>query len=325
MSFEDYRNGFNLLLPLLLVAAGGWLLRRTNRLSEETAGGLLRLTEQILLPALILQCVLQNGAVRDARNVVLAPFFGFFGIAGGLGAAWLLARYAGKFLGLTGDTSRSAFVLCAGIGSFQFAPLWLAKTFFGTDTVGVLLVHNLGAEIAVWTLGLTVLGVTGVWRGWKKLFTAPLLTLAVALLLNLTKLDQRLPHFVMWTINLLGEAAVPLGVLLLGAAFASSSGAVQPLAGWRTILAACALRLGLLPWLFLLPANWLPLPVELRQVLVFQAVLPAAAFSLLMVRHYGADDVTARRVVWGTTILGIFTAPIWLWWGMRIANVPWRL
>jgi predicted permease len=73
-----------------------------------------------------------------------------------------------------------------------------------------------------------------------------------------------------------------------------------------------ALRLGILPVLILCAARWLPLPVELKRVLVIQAAMPSGVFPIVLARHYGGQPLTAVQIVLGTTALGILTIPLWL-------------
>jgi predicted permease len=74
--------------------------------------------------------------------------------------------------------------------------------------------------------------------------------------------------------------------------------------------------LGLLPVLFLVLARALPVSVELKRVMVIEAAMPAAVFSILMARQYGGDPATAMRVVVATSITGLVTIPLWLRAGM---------
>jgi predicted permease len=75
---------------------------------------------------------------------------------------------------------------------------------------------------------------------------------------------------------------------------------------------SCALRLGLIPLGMLGLAVVLPIPAELKGVLVVQAAMPAGILPIVIARHYGGRPVTAVQVVLGTTIVGLFTVPLWL-------------
>jgi malate permease and related proteins len=61
--------------------------------------------------------------------------------------------------------------------------------------------------------------------------------------------------------------------------------------------------------------------LELQRVLVLQAAMPAAVFSIVMARHYGGDAATALRVVLATSLLGLITIPLWLRFGIHLLGL----
>ena len=76
------------------------------------------------------------------------------------------------------------------------------------------------------------------------------------------------------------------------------------------------LRLGVLPVLFLLLAKLLPLPDDLKRVVIVQAAMPAGILPLVIAKHYGGRPLTAVQIVIGTTVLGLFLIPLWLRFGL---------
>jgi predicted permease len=86
------------------------------------------------------------------------------------------------------------------------------------------------------------------------------------------------------------------------------------------IIMAIAVRLLALPALMLLLAGLVPLPLELKRILVIQAAMPAAVFPILLVRRYGGDIATAVRVVMATTIVSILSIPPVIVFGLWITD-----
>jgi len=58
------------------------------------------------------------------------------------------------------------------------------------------------------------------WDWWRHVLTPPAIAAAVALTVNFLALDERLPQQAMAPIDMLGRAAIPLGILLVGATMA---------------------------------------------------------------------------------------------------------
>jgi malate permease and related proteins len=84
---------------------------------------------------------------------------------------------------------------------------------------------------------------------------------------------------------------------------------------------AFLLRLGVLPFLFLLVARYLPCSTELKQVIVLEAAMPAAVFPIVISKHYGGDVNTALRVVLSTSVAGLITIPLWIRFGMKFVGL----
>jgi malate permease and related proteins len=156
---------------------------------------------------------------------------------------------------------------------------------------------------------------------WRRVINAPLLTILLAVIFNSLGVSDLIPKPLFTAIHLLGECAVPMAVILIGAVVADHLREFHSASGWRVIGTAVLLRIGVLPVLFLLLARYLPASVELKRVIILQAAMPSAVFPIIMSRHYGGDPPTALRVVIGTSVVGLITIPIWIRVGLRFAGM----
>lgn len=300
-------------LPVFCLAAIGVTLRRTRWLTPEADASLMRVVVNVLTPALIFDVVLGNATLRSPGNLIIAPLLGFTGVAIGVGLSWMLRRRSG----LREDRSQRTFAAQTGIQNYGYVPLPLILTLFPGDTAGVLFVHNLGVDIAMWTVCLVAFG-HGSLREWRHLLNPPILSIVIAVGLNVARAEQWMPRFLLTTSDMLGACAFPLGIILIGATMADSFTELRRDLDLRTIAWASLVRLGILP-LVLLAAAWLlPLARELKQVLLVQAAMPVAVFPVVLARHYGGDPLTAVRIVIGTSLLGFLTIPLWLKLGLRL-------
>jgi predicted permease len=76
-------------------------------------------------------------------------------------------------------------------------------------------------------------------------------------------------------------------------------------------------RIILAPLLILSAAKFLPIPLELRQVLVVQAAMPAALSTVLLARLYNGRPAVAVQVIIATTIVSIGSLPWIITWGSQ--------
>lgn len=292
----------------LLVAAGAWL-RKAEWLTHEADDSLLRVVVNVLTPCLILDNVMANEALRRPGNLLLPPWMGFLGVVAGL----VVARWASRWSGLRTDAERRTFVATSGFQNYGYAPLPLVTELFPRETTGVLFLHNLGVDVALWTLGLVAFGHAG-WREWRRLVSPPLVAVVVGVALNWV--GFRFPKPVEGAIHMLGVCCFPLGLVLIGATLFEATPQLRSAGGLRPMAMSILARCGLAPVLMLLMARWIPAPVELKRVLVVEAAMPAAVFPIVMARHYGGDVPTAVRVVIATSVVGFVTIPLWVRLGL---------
>jgi malate permease and related proteins len=311
---NEFPTLLNAVIPVFAIAGAGFVMRKLNWLTEEADQSLLRVVVNVLMPCLILDKTLGNAALWQLSNLTLAPLVGFGTVAFGMLVAMAVRRLAG----LRGASERRTFALTVGLYNYGYVPLPLALLLFGNQTAGVLFVHNVGVELAMWTLGLML--VSGQ-AGWKQIINAPFLAIVAALALNFSGLHAWLPQALTSTTQILGQCAIPFALILIGATVADHMDQFHSAAGWRVIAVATLLRIGLLPVLFLLLARHLPATLELKQVMVLEAAMPSAVFPIVMARHYGGDTPTALRVVIGTSALSLLTIPLWIRFGMSFVGL----
>ena len=173
----------------------------------------------------------------------------------------------------------------------------------------------------MWTLGVMLLTGEGVGRDWRKIINAPLLAIALALFLNMLGLHAHVPGVVLTGVHWLGQCAVPMALILIGAIVADHLHEFHSASSWRVIGTAVLLRIAILPLVFLLVAKYLPASIELKRVIVLEAAMPAAVFPIVMARHYQGDPATAIRVVIGTSVVGLVTIPLWIRFGMKFVGL----
>jgi predicted permease len=306
---------FAITLPVFALFGLGIAVRRLKWMGEEAEASLLKLIVNLFYPCLIFRSVLGNEALREPRNLLFVPFIGFATLVLGMVAG----LYMGKALKLEVGTGLRTFAFAVGIYNYGYIPIPLVETLWGREHLGVLMVYNVGIELAVWTLGILLLSGLSPKDGWRKLLNPVVISLLVGVALN--TLHVTLPPVVLRIVDALAACAVPLGLLAAGAAVDPYLRKPTDLFEPRVSLSACILRLGLLPLVFLALAKWLPCTIELKRILVIQAAMPAGMLPLVIAKHYGGQPLVAARVIVGTTLLSILVIPLWIALGLAWLGV----
>lgn len=317
-------------LPVILSAVGsvfavvgiGLLVRWLGWLTEEADHSLIRLTIRVFFPALIITNIARNTQLRPSGELALAMGSGFGLVVLGFGIAGLAAMLFGKWLGLDSRAKMLTFTLCAGIYNYGYIPIPLATTMYkgNEQTLSMLLIHNVGVEIALYSVGIAILNGRLSKQALKGIANPLAIAIVVALSLNWSG-TWASPHFPGWVkdfIGWIGAAAVPVSLILVGATMADVWRKHRVTSGFNTVGGAVLVRMLILPVLMLLIGYALPVSADLKHVFILQSAMPAAAFTVVLTRHYGGDILTAVRVVIWTHVVGLLTIPVWLVIGTNV-------
>jgi len=308
---------FTAIMPLFLVIGTGYFCRRFGWLNEEADRSLMKVVVNCLYPLFIFSYILGNDALREPSNFILPPLFGFTSVVVGFGACLLIAQK----LKIGDQRACRTFAFTTGLTNYGYFPVPIIALLFDRETTGVLLVHNVGVEIAMWSLGVGfILSANDPKPAWRRILSPPVISILIAVPLNLLRIDSYLPNFIFTAISMLGNCAIPFGLLLIGATFADLAKGSKLMEKIRIPVAAISLRMLLFPIILLSFAYLLPLSVELKQVVMVQAAMPCAVFPIVLARHFNGSPEVALKVVLSTTLLSLVTIPLWLTYGMSLFN-----
>jgi len=306
-------NLLHLILPVYLVIASGYALRRAGIFTEEGDRSLLGVLVNLFVPCLALDVIIGNEALERPANWIFPPLFGFLVPAMG----YLVCLAGGRLFLRDAKTART-FASVAGLQNYGYIALPICLALFDRDVVGVLMAFNMGVDIAMWSLGVALLPGGDAKSDWKKiLLSPPIVSVAAAIALNAMGAGHWVPQAVDGAWHMLGLCAVPVGLLVTGAVLADHMSPGILRSGWNTIGLALVLRLALLPALILAVGLWLPLDPALRKVLILQSAMPSAVFPVVLAKLHGGDMPTALRIVLGTSAASLITIPLWLGWAMK--------
>ncbi|HBR67534.1 MAG TPA: transporter, partial [Opitutae bacterium] len=190
---------FSAVLPIFFVIGAGALARRLGWLDTEADRSLMTVVVNLLYPALIFSFILGNDALRQPSNLILPPLVGLTTVIGGFALAMLVAR---KFK-IGNQKECRTFAFTTGIYNYGYFPVPIIALLFDRETTGVLLVHNLGVEVAMWVLGVGfILSRNDPKSIWKRVFSGPVIAILIAVPMNYFKIDQHLPNSALETVNL---------------------------------------------------------------------------------------------------------------------------
>jgi len=289
-------------LPIYLLLVAGAVLRWTKVLRRENDDGVMRVVYTIMLPAFMLDKILGSEVLRSGSVVMSSLVAGFCLILAGAA----IGMAVGRLIGFERGTGLRTFGLASGFQNFGFTAVPVVEIMWSTGALAVLFVHNIGCELAMWSVGVLIMsGERGIL--WRRILNGPVIAVLCGLLLVATGWDIHITGSFRTGLSMIGAGAIPLAVLIIGCSTVDLVMAERPTA--KVIFGSTLVRLMLVPMLFLAAAKYLPIIPELRQVLVIQAAMPAAVTPIMLARMYGGRPAIAAQVVVFTTGLSLISLP----------------
>jgi hypothetical protein len=282
------------ILPIFLIAGLGFVLKRTLDFETKPISQTLF---YILSPCLAFSSLYQSsiGGWEFGEIVSFVPIFSL--ILGSI--SWAVTK-ALRF----DKAMESAFLLTTlfvNAGNYGLPIIFFA---FGEQALSRAVIYFL-----INALMLNIAGVYLASRGRKEVpsaffnvLKAPLVyAVLLAILLNLSHI--RLPNPFLRAADMIGKAAIPLMLLLLGMQLART-----PLF-WRMrgVFLAASIRLVLAPILAFFLASWLDLSEISRLVCIVEASMPTAVMTFVLASHFDLSLDFVTSVVFLSTLASPFT------------------
>jgi len=292
-----------ILETFIIFGIGAFLVHR-KMLDEKGIVQISNLTLDVLFPLMTIGSVTRNFKAAELMDLWILPAMGFGMMAFGMALGMLFSRIMAY-----GTKERKAmfqhFCTC---NNYLFLPLIVLDNLWGDKYVSLLLMMNIGSTIGFWTLGIAAFGGTTFKETMRNIFSINLYAVVIALVM--VGFSIPLPNVLGKVCNTLGNAAVPLVLIGIGAAIYNSLGKFKK--HLFDVLYLSIVRLVLLPIALIMMLKMLPIPQEMFRVLAVVALMPVSSSSVLVARRYGGDLDFASQAIVITTALSIFTAPLML-------------
>jgi malonate transporter len=293
--------------PLFLLVALGYALMRWAAWPETVSDALTRFVFAVAVPALLFRLTSDFSRLPPVDARLLVAFFG-----GSLVVFALGRLIAGRAFRMDG-VAQSVFAIGGIFGNTLLLGIPIAKVTLGDASLPAILLVLLFNSLLLWTL----VTVSIEWARTRHVSLARFALTAknvatnpvVASIMAGTAwgwIGVPMPDVFAHTLDLLGQAAVPLSLIALGMGLAEFG--IRE--GLRESVAISIVKLAVQPLVVLAGARLLGLPPIETQAIVLLAAMPVGANVYLMAREFGtlAGPVAASIVL--STVLAAVTTPV---------------
>ena len=290
----------HIILPVFLIIFAGFVLEKVARLDFRS---LTYCSLYLFSPALVFSALMKQQIKFD---MALSLFFFMLLYT----AVMLAVSVTTGRLGRMDRDARGALSLAAvmmNVGNFG---LPLAYFAFGERGLNVSILTFVLFNIPLSTLAIVIAQGAGapLGRALSNTFKIPIFH-GVALAFLLKALSVKIPAFILAPISLLGQAAIPLMLVLLGMQLARTR--LNLLPGFLSL--AAVLRLVVAPAVAWLITEALGIRGLTRDVVVLQTSTPSAVLPLLYSLRFGTRPDLVAGAIMVTTILSAGTLTVLLY------------
>lgn len=302
----------DVILPVFLVIASGYLATRLGYFKQSHIDGIMRFTQGFAIPCLLFRAIASLDLQAGFDPALMISFYT------GAGLCFLIGIMGARFIFQRDWEDCVAIGFCCLFSNSVLLGLPITERAYG--------VENLTGNYAIvafhspfcYGLGITVMEVIrNRGQGGRRMATqvlnamfrnALILGIGLGFLVNLTGIS--LPVVVNDALDLIIRAALPGALFALGGVLVQ----YRPEGDLRAIGFVCAVSLMVHPTLVWMFGKSLALPQDLFRSAVLNAAMPAGFNAYIFANMYGRAKRVAASSVLIATGLSVFT--VWFWLGV---------
>jgi predicted permease len=289
-------------LVVFSLALFGIAARKSGAFREEARQSLADIMLNITLPPLIFVSMTRDITWERLLSGAVSPFIALALVM----IMMLVAETLGRLINMA-PGRRGTFSVSTSMPNTAFIGFPVILSVLGQEGLAYAVLYDVGITVAFCSIAILALkGGLSQKGSWKSLINPPLIATVIGLLMN--KLGIVIPDLALEPLRIMGNATVPLAMLLMGYMLGDVNFSLKALNVELGLVCACKLILyPLLAHLLMLPFNIDPL---VRMVVIMESAMPSMASTPVLIQKYGGDSEFAVTALFVTTLLSVVTIPM---------------
>lgn len=299
---------FSAIFQLFIISVAAGLLVRKKIVSQTQILSLSAVTINVFLPCLIVSKTITNFDPVNFPFWWTLPLSGALLVLAGLVFSGLLFRMA---------PDKRHLLPLASMQNGIYIVLPIGKIIY-PDQFDLFALYCflliMGLTPIMWSIGkILISGKKDVKIRWQDFITPPLIASLISISLVFTGISSFLPKSLIASIDLLGQATVPLAIFILGATLGTISFTDMPSIKDTFIVAVAKFICVPLTVFTLLYIAGLHKTMPLfSSMMIIQASSPPATNLILIVKNYGGDSQAISSMMLVQYLFCILAMPLWL-------------
>ena len=310
MGISAFKITFSAMLQILILGLIGYALTKKKKIEVDNIRFLSKLVINLFFPAFVFANLISNFEFRSYSNWWQFPLISFFIT----GVGFLTARiFLKMYKGL--EKFKREFTSLVAFQNGGYLPLILVALLLPSGRREQMFIYIflflLGFNIMMWSVGVFYLTKEAKDNfKWRSLFNPPVIAVISALFVIAIGLHRIIPYFLVGPLKMIGDCALPLAIMVVGAnlALIDISGKTH----WENVTHVISAKLIFMPLLFFGLILLLKPSYDIALLLLLQAAMPSAVSPSMIMRHYNKKDNIVSLGIFWTHVISLLTIPIFL-------------
>lgn len=293
------------MLVLLVMMLIGYLVFRIGWLDANACSKMSKIVVNVLNPCLMVYGVLGkearlDGSMLGQTLLLVAVYFSILVLLSGPVASLLRVK-SGHY---------NLYKLMLIFSNVGFMGIPVISSIYGKESILLVAFYNLGYNLLLYTYGIYLAekGSRSAGNGiqWKKLFNTGVLSCVAAI--AIFAFGVTMPESVCTFFDYVGNAAVPLSMILIGASVAQ--GGKKEFFLDKKMYAFMAVKMLAIPVVAALLLRFLPWPAMVEGVFILMLAMPVGSIVVMLAAEGGNDAIECTKGSILTTLASVLTIPI---------------
>lgn len=298
------------MLVLLVMMLVGFIVFKIDWLDDNSCSRLSKIVINVLNPSLMVYGVLGKEARLESSMlfqtlILVVLYFGVLVLLSGPVAS-LLRIKKGHY---------SLYRLMLIFSNVGFMGIPVISSIYGKESMLLIAFYNLGYNLLLYTYGMYLAGKSSLTEGdtevkkegqWKRLLNPGVAACVLAIIIFVSGVT--VPESVCTFFDYVGNAAVPLSMILIGASVAQ--GGKKEFFLDKKIYAFTAIKMLVIPIVAAFLLRLLPWPAMVEGVFVLMLAMPVGSIVVMLAAESGADAIECTKGSILTTLLSVLTIPV---------------
>lgn len=305
------------MLVLLVMMLIGYIVFRIGWLDDNACGRMSKIVVNVLNPCLMVYGVLGKEARLDGRMlgqtlILVVIYFGLLVLLSGPVASLLHVK----------REHFNLYKLMLIFSNVGFMGIPVISSIYGKESILLIAFYNLGYNLLLYTYGIYLAekggritekdfkaeekAAAGKNPQWKKLINTGVISCIAAIAIFVT--GVAMPESVCTFFNYVGNAAVPLSMILIGASVAQ--GGKKEFFLDKKMYAFMAVKMLAIPIVAALLLRLLSWPAMVEGVFILMLAMPVGSIVVMLAAEGGNDAIECTKGSILTTLVSVLTIPV---------------